>query len=207
MGLEEDPAGAAGNSGSCNRSRRDGHSPVDTGSARGPRGRRWIPADVPPGRGKNSLVASIQAVAAPPGQRQGLGASETKRQLDLVQGDRNVHLPLLGARSLILDERASGSHRVFGPRNNHAFCGIELRLDGVAPARAAADLFVPPDRKAIGLQRFDEQFDPAPIFSLVGDEYVRHSRPPAAVLLPFTKNAYCEHLRGELGQMLPEARF
>jgi len=121
----------------------------------------------------------IITVSVPTGERQGLGLAKTERQVDLVDRDRDIYAPLLRARCLVLDERSLWAHRPLAPHDDDAFGGVQLCFDFVAPGGAAADLLIPPDAVALGLQRLDQRPNPLPVLGFVGDENVRHRAPLA----------------------------
>ena len=111
--------------------------------------------------------ATATAATVPTGERQRLRFAEAERQVNPVDRDGHVDLPLLGARRFIVDEGAFRPNRSLAPDDDHASCGIELGLDLVAPGRATADLLIPPDRKAVCLKRIDQRLHPPPILGLV----------------------------------------
>src|SRR5690348_6707447 len=115
----------------------------------------------------------------PANQAQCLGLAKTQRQMDLVDDHWNIDVALLGACRFVLDKFAVRSGGAPAPDDDHAFGGVELGLDRLAPRSSAANLRVPPDRKAASLERIDKRLHAPPILSLVRDEYVRHRAAPA----------------------------
>ena len=144
--------------------------------------RRSIPAGIAAGRlrarGFPRFVSRVRPVAVPRDQRQRLGFAEAQRQVDLVDEDGDIDVPLLCTGSLVLDERAFLADRTLAPGDNDAFGGVELFFDRMAPLGASADLLVPPDGIALTLQGIDERLHAALVFSLVRDENVAHRSAP-----------------------------
>src|SRR4029453_2424304 len=74
---------------------------------------------------------------------------------------------------LVPDKLAGVTDGALAPRYDHAFGDLEMLLDILVPVGPAADVDVPPDREAVGLQCLDQRPQPGSIFRLVRDEHIR----------------------------------
>ena len=105
----------------------------------------------------HGLEPPVRAIALPAFQRQRLDLAEAERRLDPVEADRDISIAPLRAPRLVAHEMAVMADRALAPRDDHAFGGLEMLLDILVPIGAAADMGVPPDAEAFGLERLDKR--------------------------------------------------
>lgn len=100
--------------------------------------------------------AMVGGVSVPTLQRDGLDFAEAKRRLGGVKADWQIDSTPLRAPCLFADEMTVMANRALAPGNDYAPGGVEMLLDVLVPVRSAADVGIPPDGEALGLQRLDE---------------------------------------------------
>jgi len=120
----------------------------------------------------------VGAVAVPALERRRLALPEAQWRHHRIDQHRDIDAALLRPRRLLADEPAFGPDRPFAPHDDDGFRFVELPFDGFAPGVADADMLVPPDGKALGLQRLDQRLHAAAILGLIRDKDVRHPEPP-----------------------------
>src|SRR4029453_14046853 len=94
------------------------------------------------------VKAGVRSIPLPTLQRNGLDFTEAEWRFDRIETNGQICSASSCTRRFVAHKIALRADRAAAPRNNDAFCCIEMRLDVLAPMSAATNVSVPPNSES-----------------------------------------------------------